>query len=302
MMSSIVCGVDASQGAKEALRFARELCDRLGLHLVLAHAVPAPAAIPSRAGIQGAARYTAFASDGALRAGTHLLEELAASEGLDNVRVRCEFGNPGDRIRAIAREEEAELIVVGSRGRGPWRSAILGSVSLNLASSAPCPVVVTPVDAALPTEDDALATVVCGVDDSDGARAALRVAEMLAIWLGARLVLAHVAPLPPVPGNSAVRLTASDVRRKEIEEGEELLTKLSALAEVEASVERRVALGTPGGALADIAEEEDAGLVIVGSSGRGAFRSAVLGSVFTELMATSRRRVLVVPPDAAADR
>jgi nucleotide-binding universal stress UspA family protein len=84
MANSIVCGVDWSEGARQALRFARRLGDRLGLRIVLVHAVPAPALVSSRPGVHGAAAYDASANDGVLRAGTHSLEDLAASEGLDS--------------------------------------------------------------------------------------------------------------------------------------------------------------------------------------------------------------------------
>lgn len=302
MPSSIVCGVDQSEGAKQALRLAAQLRDRLGLQLVLAHATPVPVPIPARAGIHGAAAYEPYAHETAQGAGINFLEDLIASEGLDEVRVRCEPGSAADSLLRIADEEQAELIVVGTRGRGRLRAALLGSVSLAVATSAPCPVVVVPADSPNLDGDETLATIVCGVDDSDGAREALRVADTLTTWLRARLVLAHVAATPHVPGTSAVVGAADELRRIEIEEGEELLAELAAAEQMGSSVERRVAFGTPGGALADIAEEEGAGLVVVGSRGRGAFRSALLGSVSAELIGSSPCPVVVVPPGVAAAR
>ena len=47
-------------------------------------------------------------------------------------------------LAELAAENAAEFIVVGSRGRGVWRSAALGSVSAELVRLAYCPVMVVP--------------------------------------------------------------------------------------------------------------------------------------------------------------
>ncbi len=44
----------------------------------------------------------------------------------------------------VAEATGAELLVVGTRGRGGWREAVLGSVSLYCVTRAPCPVLVVP--------------------------------------------------------------------------------------------------------------------------------------------------------------
>lgn len=54
-----------------------------------------------------------------------------------------EHGDPGDRLLARA-GEGVDLLVVGSRGYGPLRVVLLGSVSVKIVENAPCPVLVTP--------------------------------------------------------------------------------------------------------------------------------------------------------------
>lgn len=301
MATSIVCGVDQGDEARKALALARQLSERLGLQLVLAHVTSAPTTAPAPMGGYAVAPYDANASEQTLRAASRFLEDVAVAERLDNVRVRAEIGSAIDWLPRIAAEEQAELLVVGSRGRGPFRAAVLGSVSSALATRASCPVAVVPAGAAAGDGDDALRTIVCGLDDSEGARAALRVADMLASWLGARLLLAHVGAGPHVPGTSPVPGARETLRELELENGSKLLARLAAAENVGTPVEQRVAFGTPGGALADVAEEEDAGLVVVGSRGRGPLKAAVLGSVSAELLASSPCPVVVVPPGLAAD-
>ena len=63
-------------------------------------------------------------------------------------------------------------------------------------------------------------------------------------------------------------------------------------------VDRRVAYGFPADRLADLAEELEARLIVVGSRGRGAFKAAFLGSVSGELIGVARSPVMIVPPGA----
>lgn len=70
----------------------------------------------------------------------------------------------------LAEADDADLVVVGTRGRGRLAGALLGSVSRQVAAAAPCPVVVVPMDATVAFDG----TLVVGVDGSTGSRAALR--------------------------------------------------------------------------------------------------------------------------------
>lgn len=77
-----------------------------------------------------------------------LLQRVASEAGLgDLVQQRAEIGSAADRIVALCAELDASFVVLGSRGRGGVKSAVLGSVSNHVASNAPCPVVIVPPDA-----------------------------------------------------------------------------------------------------------------------------------------------------------
>jgi nucleotide-binding universal stress UspA family protein len=73
-----------------------------------------------------------------------LLERIAIETGLVDAERRVAIGHAPERLAEIADEEDAELIVVGSRGRGAFKAAFLGSVSNSLVGVARCPVLIVP--------------------------------------------------------------------------------------------------------------------------------------------------------------
>ena len=148
-------------------------------------------------------------------------------------------------------------------------------------------------------------SIVCGVDGSADSEAALAVAARLADRLGADLVLANVVEYVPSPyatigavgPGSGARAAHADVLGEQVRAGERLLEEMAEEANVE-TADRRVVSGFAAERLADLADEEDAELIVVGSRGRGAFKAAFLGSVSTSLIGVARCPVLVVPPGA----
>jgi nucleotide-binding universal stress UspA family protein len=123
-------------------------------------------------------------------------------------------------------------------------------------------------------------TIVCGVIDAPEGRAAVQLAGALAARLDLRLVLVHVA------ANSAA----------EVERGSG--TAASALAAVETSdaVEVRVVTGNRVDAIARVAAEEGADLIVVGSRPRGARGRQLRCSLARELEAAQSVPVLIAPP------
>jgi len=135
----VVCGVDGGESSHEAARVAAELSEHLAARLVLVHVAPIPA-IPGTAAVPGAAEELRRLE--AERARGLLTGLLANGRQEARAERRVAFGLPAAELEAVARQEGADLIVVGSSGRGSLASALLGSVPTSLARSAPCPVVV----------------------------------------------------------------------------------------------------------------------------------------------------------------
>src|SRR3954447_26019757 len=89
-------------------------------------------------------------------------------------------------------------------------------------------------------------------------------------------------------------LLSTITRQEETANG--LLLELSTAMGIE-QADRRVVVGYAAERLADLADEEGAEMIVVSSRGRGAFKSAFLGSVSTSLIGVARCPILVVPHD-----
>jgi nucleotide-binding universal stress UspA family protein len=147
MSASIVCGVDGSPDSQAALEVAARLAERLGLRLVVSHAAE-PAYIPYASafpfGGTGAGHAVVEEARSQQELAERLLDQAVADAGLGDVELRPIVGVASEGLADLADEEDAELIVVGSRGRGAFRSAFLGSVSNSLVGVARCPVLIVP--------------------------------------------------------------------------------------------------------------------------------------------------------------
>lgn len=67
----------------------------------------------------------------------------AATLGIETAEVRVLHGDPAQQLCNLAEEVSASAMVIGSRGHGGFRRALLGSVSDYVVRHAPCPVIVT---------------------------------------------------------------------------------------------------------------------------------------------------------------
>jgi len=139
MFYRIIVPTDFSSCSEEAWRLAQRLAGMSGAELVLTHVLTeaplfreGPFIMPKVREVFEAAR--SFA-DGAL-------EEWAAkarSEGL-SARAALRSGVAYQEIVTLAVDERADLIVIGTHGRGGVDRALLGSVADRVIRLAPCPV------------------------------------------------------------------------------------------------------------------------------------------------------------------
>jgi nucleotide-binding universal stress UspA family protein len=131
-------------------------------------------------------------------------------------------------------------------------------------------------------------TIVCGVTESPDGRSAAELARALGVRLGLRLVLVYV--IDGVPPGTEDSLTA-----RQRQTGAE--RTLDALArEIGNGTEKRAVRGGRAEALARVAAEEGADLIVLGSRATGLGSRKLRCSLARELEATTPVPVLVAPP------
>ena len=295
--TKILLATDGSADAAIAASAAADISKGTGSELHLVHVLQS---FPRHAYPGVTTEIYSYVLDKSYEVARHLLDEGARrieDRGGTVAETHTRRGRFADEILDLAEEMGAGLILMGSRGLGPVKRLLLGSVAEGVVQHAPCPVlVVRGGQGAWPPE-----RVVIGDDDSEAAREAGEFAGSIGKLFGARGLLVQVYPRlleVDVEGRELnARLIDDELRREERD--------LEARAKgVEEHLGRRPKIriangGDPASVLLEAAEEKDAPektLLAVGSRGLGPWKRMVgLGGVSTKVLRAARGPVLVHP-------
>ena len=267
MARSIVCGVDNSVEARRAAELTLRLADAFDVEPILVHATDGKPGSPTA--------------------------------DLGGAKERILDDRPERALAQVAAETDAMLVAVGSRGRGPLRSALMGSTSRATMRAVDCPVLVVP-----PTGGErsgARRAIVCGVDGSPASDHALAAAQELCGRLDRELMLlsvqesASIAAIPAAGVVPAVDLVETRGR----EEAERALERAATRIGRGLGIRRRIRVGDVVAQLVATADEEEADLIVIGASEPGGLHGALAGSVSTVLSRHSPCPFLVVPEGAS---
>ena len=142
-MQNIVAAIDFSAISHDVVELAANLAETYGAALSLVHvAAPDPAFVGYEAGPQSVRNDRAQELHREHQDLHRLAEELRA-RGL-RVTPLLVQGPTVDTLLEEARRLQADILVMGSHGRGALLSILLGSVSTGVLRHAPCPVLVVP--------------------------------------------------------------------------------------------------------------------------------------------------------------
>ena len=140
-LKNILVATDFSEPADAALRYGKELARRFGASLHVLHVVEdlsaRPSPVPGMPIDTGTLQRT-LEED----ARANLSKLLAPSERMEvHAHLDCVVSAwPGQAILGYAREQEIDLVIVGTHGRGGLARFFLGSVAQQVARTAGCPV------------------------------------------------------------------------------------------------------------------------------------------------------------------
>jgi nucleotide-binding universal stress UspA family protein len=272
---TIVVGTDGSASSTLAVRWAAREAHRRHSTLRIVHAFDWE---------WGDARYdlrsnyaplTRKVAESITATAYHTAHTLVPGIEIDTDTV---LGHAGPTLLAMA--PDAELIVLGNRGRGGFTSLLLGSVSQRIATHAPCPVVV------VRGQRDAVdGPVTAGVDDTPRADGVLDVAFDAASRRKVGLTVVR-SYLPPLPLWLNAGVAAADVDTAELDaaEHDQLRQLIAPWSAKYPDVPVRTVLSHDSAAAVLVDQSRMSQLVVVGSRGRGAIAGTLLGSTGIQLL------------------
>jgi len=206
---------------------------------------------------------------------------------------------PASAIVGAAERWDADLIVMGSRGRGPVRSMLLGSVAGEVSSNAGCPVLV----ARHPTVTRMLVA-------TDGSDLASSIPARLAGWgvfrgMPAEAVAVSIHDSPGfqlLVGLYTLGDERLAARRAALQERyrDDVKRLAEHLDEAGIPAITHLRTGDPAHEILELAGERDVDLIVTGSRGLGGLDRLVLGSVARNILTHAKASVLIVRPEPGA--
>jgi nucleotide-binding universal stress UspA family protein len=298
----IVLGVDGSEGARWATEVLLALPVSPPVEVTILSAVEVPETpftsltpMARRAYGQAMATMRREAEEVALKAVETAAEALEGR--VTTLSTRLKQGNAATALLGAAESLRADLIAVGSRGLGPVKEFLLGSVSQQVVRCAPCSVLIARGPLAR------LQRVLVGVDGSVHARAA---AQFVANLLLARDASIHLCSVAEQPIFGPAKVGRSP---QELQVALETITEIGRAAAEQVLAETRTLLAGEGYAvssslrsghpvdhlLAAIREFRPE-LAVIGAKGRTSAKDSALGSVAHMTLKYASCSVLVVRP------
>jgi len=276
-LDEFVVGVDGSEDSRSALRWAARMATaaHVPLRVFQAWSYPKTSILPGTPAPKPAEEMDAAAVADASSVVKETFGDIPSFVQIESLR-----GAPAAAILASVRPDS--VLCLGSRGLGGFTGMLLGSVSRACIENAVCPVVIAR-DAGSQQAD--ARPVLVGMDGSEGATLALDWAVTVGGFTGA-----------PVAAVYAWEPTSSETRprlhRRLHAKAQKAITEWVGNRKAE-PIEME---GDPRAALVALAEERQAGMLVVGRRGTSRLRGITTGGVTSYLVTNSPTSICVIPP------
>lgn len=272
----IAVAYDGSEGADLALAWAKEIAGLHGSEVLIASGYAPPDIAGGSLGYGWYPNYARLYEDA--QAWARGLSDSTASilrEADLNASSYAFEGSAWRGLSELAQERHVDLILTGAARRGALGRLFLGSTAMGLIEHAPCSVLVA--RGAPP-----VTRVLVGTDGSQVSYRAVAHALGIASEMNAELVVEHVVEYP------------EEAAEKHPEGFLKSVVSKIDLPAPPPRVRYAIDVGRPAARILERAQEGSAGLIVVGSHGRGVVERALLGSVSRRVVNDARASVLVV--------
>lgn len=297
--TKILLATDGSAEAGWAARMATTVSKRLDseLHVVYVAPMPDPLAWPEVTVLDS--ELSEQMRERAEKDGREALDtemEKLKAMGAETAGSHVRVGRPDAEIVRLAEELDAGIVVVGSRGLGLLRRALLGSVSNSVVRHAHGSVLVVRGNG---REGSYLpGRILLALDGSKGADAAARIAAEISAATGSELHILDVLntePYRPYPGPEYREGWEADLERAKRHMRAFLDEHARQIRAEGVKVgDAHLALGDAEKEIVRFAEDMHADLIVVGSRGLGRVKRALMGSVSDSVVRYAHCPVLVV--------
>jgi nucleotide-binding universal stress UspA family protein len=289
MIQNILCPVDRSPSSLQAFSYAIALARWQGARLSLLEVIEA--AVPT--GSRRVSEDNHVPDDTRAELERDLRRVLTARRATDvKVQIVMRKGNVVQEILAQAKASRADLVVIGSHGRGGVQRLVLGSVAEKVLRLATCPVLTVRCGVTR-RRRSLFGTILCATDFSAAANRGVAYAKRLAKEANAKLLVMHAVEWP---FGDAVTSGALEELRKSIESSarDDLVRLLPRSSSGGPDAEAVVTLGKASAAIVKLARARAVDLIVMGVSGRGAVDVALLGSTTHHVIREGTWPVLTV--------
>lgn len=299
-LKKILCPLDFSPTSYEALKGAEQLAFRMNAELLLLHVIPFPA--PNDHGFKSEEDAANFARENAEKQ----LEEIIATHlsRLQKTRNIILRGSPaGEIVVDRARNEAADLIVMGTHGWTGWRRLALGSVAEAVINSANCPVLTVHSPVNKCAADGSPLKILCPTDFSEPSLHALQIAGEIAMSLNAHVQFLHVANPADIKFGELSAQEFDPLRESPAGRAMAPLFKEYLPQELQSAAPSNCLLrrGRPGVEIVRAAEEGDFDLIIMATQGETGWRRLILGSIASEVLRNALCPVITIGHEVTAD-
>lgn len=226
----------------------------------------------------------------------HLLRMAVEGHGL-RVRTRIEYGSPVGQVLRVAREEHAEMILIGAQGTTLTQELMIGSTAFEVVRRSPVPVLLVKAEV-VQIEGHHHCRIACAemfrrvlhpTDFSASADEAYNTIKNLHVAGTREVILLHVQDERVMKHRTEEQLSAFDR-----EDQNRLEARRQELLGLGFKARWLLRHGNPVQQTLQTADEQKVGLIVMGSQGRSAIQELLAGSTLENVIRLAKQPVLVV--------